>query len=112
MFAEAEDTHMKKLLRADRWMIPVLAVAVILAAVFAFSTVTSAGHTQAAQRSTVMTYESVRISGGDTLWSIAQEYHGITDMSDFVDEIKALNGLSSDSIHSGAYLIIPVEVVL
>ncbi len=102
----------KKIMRADRWMIPVLAVAVILAAVFAFSTVTSAGDTQAAQRSTVMTYESVRISGGDSLWSIAQEYHGMMDTSDYIDEIKALNGLSSDSIHSGAYLLIPVEVVL
>lgn len=97
---------------ARRLLIPVLALAVILAAVFALSTLTSAGHTQAAQRGVQMTYESICISGGDTLWSIAETYHGVTDTAAFVEQLKALNDLSTDRIQTGSYLIVPVERVL
>lgn len=52
---------------------------------------------------------SMEIQKGDTLWSIAREY--ITDeydsMNEYIREIKASNGLVSDTIHAGAYLIIP-----
>lgn len=82
---------------------------VILLCTFAISTTVSAKHTQAAQRSTQTTYESVRISGGDSLWSIAQEYRGVENTADFVEELKMLNGLSSDRIQTGAYLLVPVS---
>lgn len=52
---------------------------------------------------------SMEIQKGDTLWSIAKEY--ITDeynnINDYIQEIKASNGLASDTIHEGSYLIIP-----
>lgn len=52
---------------------------------------------------------SMKIQKGDTLWSIAKEY--ITaeydDMNEYIREIKTSNGLVSDTIHEGAYLIIP-----
>lgn len=52
---------------------------------------------------------SIQIQKGDTLWSIANEY--ISDeyesLNEYIDEIKMCNGLVSDTIHEGAYLIVP-----
>lgn len=52
---------------------------------------------------------SVQIKKGDTLWSIADKY--ITDdyknMKSYIREIKETNGLSSDTIHEGNYIVIP-----
>lgn len=52
---------------------------------------------------------SMRIQKGDTLWSIAKEYitDEYKDIEDYISEIKSSNGLSTDTIHAGAYLIIP-----
>ena len=85
---------------------------VILLCTFALSTVATAKHTQAAQRGTQTAYESIRISGGDSLWSIAQEYHGLENTADFVEELKVLNNLSSDRIQTGSYILVPVTSVL
>ena len=87
-------------------------LSVILLCAFSFSAMATAGHTQAAQRQTQTTYESVYISGGDSLWSLAQQYRGTTDTEQFVEQMKALNGLDSDRIQAGAYLLVPVETVL
>ncbi len=95
-----------------RMILLVGALIVILLCTFALSTVATAKHTQAAQRSTQTTYESIRISGGDSLWSIAQEYRGIENTADFVEELKVLNNLSSDRIQTGSYILVPVTSVL
>ena len=53
-------------------------------------------------------YKSVLIDSGDTLWSIAVENKTPgTDTEDVVEEIKKINGLHSDGITSGNYLIVP-----
>ena len=53
-------------------------------------------------------YKSIRIQSGDTLWDIARD--NMTDEYDSIDEyinaIKDINGLESDFIQSGQYLII------
>ena len=85
---------------------------VILLCTFALSTIATAKHTQAAQRGTQTTYVSVHIAGGDSLWSIAQEYRGIEETADFVEELKILNNLSSDRIQAGSYILVPVTSVL
>ena len=52
---------------------------------------------------------TIEISNGDTLMSIAQEYTvSSVDYSDYVEEVKSINNLKSDTIHSGCYLLIPV----
>ena len=55
------------------------------------------------------TIVSVCIAPGDNLWSIAQEYYSAEcgSFSDYVAEIKRSNGLRGDTIHTGAYLIVP-----
>ena len=95
-----------------RMILLVGALIVILLCTFALSTLATAKHTQAAQRGTQTTYESIRISGGDSLWSIAQEYRGLENTADFVEELKVLNNLSSDRIQTGSYILVPVTSVL
>ena len=54
-------------------------------------------------------YTSVTVHSGDTLWSIADAYYTVEcgDMRDYISEIKRLNHLSNDDIHSGCALVIP-----
>ncbi len=52
---------------------------------------------------------SVKIEQGDSLWSIAETYmtEEYSDIYTYIDEIKRSNGLTSDVIHEGAYIIVP-----
>ncbi len=53
-------------------------------------------------------YKSIQIQPGDSLWSIAEENRDAhyASTKDYVKEIKQINSLSSDQIHSGQYLTI------
>lgn len=55
---------------------------------------------------------SIKVEEGDSLWSIATEYRTeeYTNIATYIDEIKRSNGLESDTIHEGQYLIIPYYV--
>lgn len=52
---------------------------------------------------------SIKVEEGDSLWSIASEY--ITDeydsMDSYIKEIQRSNGLTSEVIHEGSYIIVP-----
>lgn len=52
---------------------------------------------------------SVEIKQGDTLWGIASSYisEEYGSISEYIEEIKASNGLISDEIHAGNYIIVP-----
>lgn len=52
---------------------------------------------------------SIRIEQGDTLWDIAKEYmtKECSDINEYIKEIKLSNGLQTDTIHEGRYLIVP-----
>jgi len=54
-------------------------------------------------------YTSLEIKSGDTLWGIASEYgtDGYNNLQEYVEEVKSLNDLKGDTIHSGQFLIIP-----
>lgn len=53
-------------------------------------------------------YTSIQIQTGDSLWSIAEKYCGNSGMSkaEYVKELKNMNGLREDIIHSGQYLTV------
>ena len=62
-----------------------------------------------AENESVRVYTSVMIEEGDTLWDIAVRYAVPgQNVSTFVSEIKDVNGLKTDRIYSGNYLIVPV----
>lgn len=52
---------------------------------------------------------SIQVQEGDTLWSIASRYYSdeYNNMNTYIDEIRDSNGLSSDTIHTGNYIIVP-----
>lgn len=52
---------------------------------------------------------SIEIKKGDTLWSIASDFMSdeYDDINDYVKEIKESNGLASDEIHAGNFIIVP-----
>ncbi|MDE6759257.1 MAG: LysM peptidoglycan-binding domain-containing protein [Lachnospiraceae bacterium] len=56
---------------------------------------------------------SIEIESGDTLSSIAEEYAIMdTEYDDYIQEVRNINNLSSDTIHSGCYLMVPVYEVV
>lgn len=52
---------------------------------------------------------SIQIQKGDTLWSIASNHMSdeYNDLNDYIAEIMVSNGLSSDKIQAGNYIIVP-----
>lgn len=83
----------------------------ILLFVFIVSALATAARARAAQPGTQTTYESVYITAGDSLWSIARKYRGGRSTAAFVETLKELNGLSSDRIRAGSYILVPVTSV-
>ena len=57
----------------------------------------------------VKTVTSVCIQPGDSLWSIAESFYSpeCGDFQDYISEIKRSNSLKGDTIHAGAYIIVP-----
>lgn len=54
-------------------------------------------------------FVSIEISDGDTLSSIAEKYAiSPADYSSYVEEVKSINNLKGDTIHTGCYLMVPV----
>ncbi|WP_313154105.1 LysM peptidoglycan-binding domain-containing protein [Lacrimispora sp.] len=53
-------------------------------------------------------YTSIEIQKGDSLWSIAGTYLENSGMTtaQYVKELKNINGLKEDTIHSGQYLTV------
>lgn len=83
--------------------------AIILAALVTAFLVSFNVHTSAEERGARPTaYESVQIQPRDTLWSISQKYCQDYDMTtkEYVQELKILNGLSSDNIVAGNDIVI------
>lgn len=54
-------------------------------------------------------FATIEIEAGDTLSSLAAEYaiSSVKD-ADYIQEVKEINNLKSDTIHAGCYLLIPV----
>lgn len=55
------------------------------------------------------TVTSVCIQPGDSLWSIAKDFYTpeCGNFQDYIMEIKRSNNLKGDTIHAGAYIIVP-----
>ena len=60
--------------------------------------------------SEVTKVESVLVKKGDTMSSIAKEYaaqYSHVPVSDYLEQIKSLNNLSSEYITAGSYILLP-----
>ena len=54
-------------------------------------------------------YKTIQVKDGDTLWTLADQYMGEGEMNhqQYIEQVKEMNHLTSDTIESGAYLMIP-----
>ena len=94
----------------QRIVIVVLTICIILCGVLLGSEVIDAGQSNASEEDVCFKYyTSIEIEQGDTLWSIATEYMGseYDSIQDYIEEVKELNQLGPDDIHTGQYLMIP-----
>lgn len=53
-------------------------------------------------------YTSIQIQEGDSLWSIAGRYRdgGPMNAREYIAELKRMNNLKEDTIHTGQYLTV------
>ena len=88
------------------WLIG--AIILLLAIIFSVGFVTK---TVTAQRDALRTKQvtCIEVKHGDSLWSIASDFFSdeYDDMNDYIKEIKDSNGLTSDVIHVGNYIVVP-----
>ena len=89
----------------------IVALAVALTLFFVLATsIFSARHAAYAESVSNVTYETVRVQSGDSLWSLAQE-HPIEGLStqETSDMIRSVNHLERGSLDAGAHLKIPAR---
>ncbi len=89
----------------------IVAVAVALALFFVLATsVFSARHAAYAESVSNVTYETIRVQPGDSLWSLAEEYpiEGLSTQ-ETSDMIRNVNHLEHGSLAAGAYLKVPAR---
>ncbi|HWT74221.1 MAG TPA: LysM peptidoglycan-binding domain-containing protein [Mobilitalea sp.] len=84
--------------------IMILMILVLFSVGFISKTVTAQRNSE---RTKLVT--SIEVKKGDTLWSIASEFMSdeYSDVNEFIDEIKDSNGMATDEIHVGNYIIVP-----
>ena len=89
----------------------IVALAVALTLFFVLATsIFSARHAAYAESASNVTYETVRVQSGDSLWSLAQE-HPIEGLStqETSDMIRNVNHLEHGSLDAGAHLKVPAR---
>lgn len=89
----------------------IVAVAVALTLFFVLATsVFSARHAAYAESVSSVTYETIRVQPGDSLWSLAEEYpiEGLSTQ-ETSDMIRNVNHLEHGSLAAGAYLKVPAR---
>ena len=89
----------------------IVALAVALTLFFVLATsIFSARHAAYAESVSNVTYETVRVQSGDSLWSLAQE-HPIEGLStqETSDMIRNVNHLEHGSLDAGAHLKVPAR---
>lgn len=89
----------------------IVALAVSFTLFFVLATsIFSARHAAYAESVSNVTYETVRVQSGDSLWSLAQE-HPIEGLStqETSDMIRNVNHLEHGSLDAGAHLNVPAR---
>ena len=94
---------MKK--RIIAFILGIAAALAVLAIALGTRTVNSSAETMTEKE---RYYKSIVIQANDSLWSIAEDYAESTGLgiTDYIDEVKTLNGMTSDIIFAGGHLIV------
>lgn len=89
----------------------IVALAVALTLFFVLATsIFSARHAAYAESASNVTYETIRVQPGDSLWSLAEEYpiEGLSTQ-ETSDMIRNVNHLEHGSLAAGAHLKVPAR---
>ncbi len=99
----SEYYHLNKK-RIWRIGVALLFIVVLFSIFFITKTVTAQ---RAVDRTKLVT--CIEVKKGDSLWSIASEYFTdeYDDMNEYIAEIMSSNGMISDEIHAGNFIIVP-----
>lgn len=82
-----------------------------IAAGIAFSVLAGGSALASGEQSVPVSFATVSVLPGDTLWSIAVEAAPGVDPREVIADIKRLNNLSSGTIQVGAEIAIPTQYV-
>lgn len=97
-----EDVMRKKYVLKNRKRFNLfLAVLTVLISVLIFAAAASGADSEYA-------YETVVIQKGDTLWDLAKEYRGSSDIRQYIEKIKAVNGMDNSTIYEGDIIKMPL----
>lgn len=55
------------------------------------------------------TYEQYEIQHGDTLWTLAEQFRGKMTIEEWINSVKAENGLNNEIIVAGHQITIPIN---
>ncbi|MEJ1156276.1 LysM peptidoglycan-binding domain-containing protein [Microbacterium marmarense] len=104
----SQPTKLRLTVRGRRVFAAMAALPLVIALSIA---VISGGAAMASRDSGVasVSYESVTVGTGDSLWSIAEEVAPAADPRDVVDAIVRLNALDSANVLVGQRLAVPAE---
>ncbi|GAA2862067.1 MAG TPA: LysM peptidoglycan-binding domain-containing protein [Microbacterium sp.] len=80
-----------------------------LVAGIAFSVLAGGSALASGEQNAGVSFETVTVLPGDTLWSIASEVAPGVDPRDVIDDIMSLNNLSSGAIQAGSEIAIPTQ---
>jgi len=105
----AHATRLRLTVRGRRVLALFAAMPAVLALAFAIISGGSALATRDAG-APAGTFETVTVTSGDTLWSIAEEVAPGRDPRDVVDEIVRLNALETVEVRAGQSLSIPADL--
>jgi len=93
----------------------VACILVIMVALFLIVLFFLPEKTAAAGNTTGGTYTitSIRVEEGDSLWSIASEHYSeeFSSLTNYISEIKRMNGLSADTLYADSYILVPQYVL-
>ena len=90
------------------FIISFLAVVLTILGVILGSNLLASSQSKASnEMNTYKYYTSIEVQKGDTLWTIAQQYaDDDADYASYIEEVKEMNQLTSDTIHAGEYLTV------
>lgn len=90
----------------------ILAASILIICIVSWTVFLQNGCAEAEEGQWYKSYTSIEIQSGDSLWSIASEHmtEEYGSVQEYMKEIKSLNGLRSDEIHAGKFLVIPYYI--
>lgn len=100
--------RMEKVAKAKFHIFIICAICLISIMLISFSLLTFAKEDKTSNMP--LSYKSIEITSGDTLWDIAEEYNydPLQSTKEMMNEIISLNQLKNETIIEGQYILIPI----